>query len=101
MVNSDRNIVAKALFIDIIPISRPKTSVRSFPLARLSTFMTAKAIVLVLIPPPVELGEAPIHINSITKMIVENCSAPKSILLNPAVLGVVAVEKAITNFPIP
>lgn len=91
IVIRDKNIVAKARCCDIPLISRLNTSVRSLPRARLNTFNTATANVLVLMPPPVEFGEAPIHISRIINSTDENCKAPKSTLLNPAVCGVVAV----------
>ena len=61
------------------------------------TFNQAKASVVVLIPPPVDMGDAPIHI----KMMISNtdnsesCSMPKA--LNPAVRGVTDQKKAPTN----
>ena len=57
------------------------------------------AKVLVLIPPPVEAGEAPIHISKTVIMIVGVAKAVMSTVLNPAVLGVAAPNKALTNFP--
>ncbi|MNT91800.1 hypothetical protein D3C72_2329570 [compost metagenome] len=52
------------------------------------TAPTSIVNVVVLIPPPVELGDAPINIS----MIIKNCdacrSAPISRELAPAVLGV-------------
>ena len=57
------------------------------------------ANVLVLIPPPVEAGEAPTHINKKIIIKVEKCSWFISKVLKPAVLGVVAPKSAVTNFP--
>ena len=61
----------------------------------------AIAKVLVFTPPPVDWGEAPIHIKKKTIIRVGNAIAAVSIVLNPAVLGVVAPKKAVTIFPNP
>ena len=76
-------------------------SIEFLPLAILIKFKIAIAKVLVLIPPPVEVGEAPIHIKSKIRIIVENCSSEKLIVLNPAVLVVIETKAADTNFPKP
>ena len=78
-----------------------KISILVLPRAMLKMFNVAIANVLVLIPPPVDCGEAPIHISNITNMIVEKLSCEKSKVLNPAVLGVVAPKSAVTIFPKP
>src|SRR5690606_13335902 len=94
-------ITANALLTEISAISLLKISILLFPFARLIKLSVAMAKVLVLIPPPVDAGEAPIHINRIIIMMEEKCNWLKSIELNPAVLGVVAVNIAVTIFPIP
>ena len=65
----------------------------------LKMFNVAKAKVLVFIPPPVEAGEAPIHIKKITNNKVGTDSCVKSIVLNPAVLGVTALNAVDVIFP--
>nr|WP_257213670.1 hypothetical protein [Sphingobacterium sp. 1.A.4] len=67
MTNRDRVMVANALLMVISAISLLKISSLSFPRTRLRMFSTATANVLVLMPPPVEFGEAPTHIKKITK----------------------------------
>ena len=47
------------------------------------------AIVVVFIPPAVEPGEPPIIINEITSICPASLNAVKSVVLNPAVLGVI------------
>lgn len=97
----DRVIIANALLIDTSAISLLKTSTRDLPLARLIILSSAMAKVLVLIPPPVDWGEAPIHINIITNNSVGRYNAAVSMVLNPAVLGVVAPKRAVTILPKP
>ena len=55
IVTSERVMIANALLMEPWEISRPKTSILSFPLAMLTKFKVATANVVVLIPPPVEL----------------------------------------------
>ena len=62
-------------------------------------FKVAIANVLVLIPPPVEAGEAPIHINKIVNITVGKLKSAISKVLKPAVLGVTDPKKAVTIFP--
>ena len=73
----DKEIVAKALLTDISAISFLKTSIRSLPRARLIMFMVAMARVLVLIPPPVDAGDAPIHIKNNVVVVVVNLIVSK------------------------
>ncbi len=54
----DKVIIAKALRIEISAISLRKISTLDLPLARLNTLRNAMAKVFVLIPPPVDCGEA-------------------------------------------
>jgi len=96
----DKNTTAKALLKEFMEISLLYTSILSFPLAKLIKFITISAKVLVFIPPPVPAGDAPTHIkNSVSKMagVVMDI---KSTLLKPAVLGVVASNKAVIHLPI-
>src|SRR5690554_6213417 len=95
MIN-ERVIVANALRTEISAISLLHTSILLFPLARLKKLRVAMAKVLVLIPPPVEAGDAPIHISRNNSMMVEKLSALVSTVLKPAVRGVVAPKSAVT-----
>lgn len=95
---SEREIVAKARRTETLDISLLKTSMRDFPRAKLSIFNVAIAKVVVFIPPPVDNGAAPIHINSRTNIKLEKVNEPKSITENPAVLVVVAVKNAEIDF---
>ena len=101
MTNKDKDMVAKALRTEMSAISLRQISIFVFPFAKLKKFKVAIAKVLVLIPPPVEEGDAPIHINAMMIMIEEKCNSLKSIELKPAVRGVVAVKSAVTIFHIP
>ncbi len=92
-------MTAKARWIETGEISRLKASTRCFPRIILKIFNHATAIELVLIPPPVEAGEAPIHINKMVMRRVEICKADTFTTLNPAVLGVTALKNEIANFP--
>ena len=74
--------------------SSSKFSILVLPLAKLRMFRVAMAKVLVLIPPPVEAGDAPTHIRNKTIMVVGNSIDAGSMVLNPAVLGVVAPKSA-------
>ena len=92
-------MMAKALLTDTSAISLLKISIRDFPLAKLKILSNAMAKVLVLMPPPVDWGEAPIHIKSITIISVGKAIAAVSMVLKPAVRGVVAPKRAVTIFP--
>ena len=59
----------------------------------------AIASVLVLIPPPVEPGDAPTHIKKSISIIVGTVSTEISTVLNPAVRVVTELKKAVTIFP--
>lgn len=59
----------------------------------------ATASVLVLIPPPVEDGDAPTHIKNNMIRTVGILNAAVSTVLNPAVRVVTAPKKAVTIFP--
>ena len=63
--------------------------------------MLLRAIVkvVVLIPPPVDKGEAPIHIKNMVRTRVGAVSACMEKLLKPAVLQVVAPRKDTASFP--
>ena len=84
----DRTINAKDLLTVVEDISRLYTSNRDFPLATFKMLSSAIAKELVLIPPPVEPGEAPTHIKKITINTVGMLNAAVSIVLKPAVLVV-------------
>ena len=99
ITNTERTIIAKALLTVVEDISRLYTSSRDFPLAILKILSNAIAKELVLIPPPVELGEAPTHIRKITINRVGMLNAAVSTVLKPAVLVVTAPKKAVAIFP--
>src|SRR4030042_4266046 len=60
----------------------------SFPAKENQVYKISKPKVVVLIPPPVELGEAPINIRIIIKKRVAFCMLPMSMVLKPAVRAV-------------
>ena len=95
----ERTINAKALFTVVEDISRLYISSRDLPLATFNILRTAIAKELVLIPPPVELGDAPTHIRKIKINIVGILNSPVSTVLKPAVLVVTAPKNAVANFP--
>lgn len=95
----DKKIIADALRTETSDTSLLKISIRDLPFAKLKILRTAMAKVLVLIPPPVDCGEAPIHIKKNTIMSVGNINVAVLMELNPAVLGVVAPKRAVTTFP--
>src|SRR5690554_4340799 len=99
IATNDSETIANALRIEMSATSLLNISILSFPLAKLQKFKEAIAKVLVFIPPPVEAGEAPIHIKRKITINVEKFRLPKSMLLKPAVLGVEAVNNAVTIFP--
>jgi hypothetical protein len=99
MTRKDKKMVANALLTEISEISLRNNSKRVFPFDRLIKFNTEMAKTDVFIPPPVEAGEAPIHIKKMINKIVLNSRVEKSIELNPAVLGVVEVKRAVTILP--
>lgn len=101
ITTNDNDIIANALRTEISAISRLKISILDFPFAKLKIFNIAMAKVLVLIPPPVDCGEAPIHIKRKTIIKVGKAILAVSMVLNPAVLGVVAPKSAVTTFPNP
>lgn len=101
ITNNDNEITAKARLTEMSEISLLYTSILVFPLAKLQKLRVAMAKVLVFIPPPVEAGEAPIHIKRKIIMMVEKFKAVISTVLNPAVLGVVAPNNAVTTLPKP
>lgn len=101
MTKSDKEITAKALRTDTSAISLLNTSILDFPFAKLKKLSVAMANVFVFIPPPVEAGDAPTHISKKISIMVEKFKADISMVLKPAVLGVAAPKRAVTNFPIP
>ena len=66
----DNIIIEKDNRIDSEEISFLCISNLFFPLDKEMIFINANANVLVFIPPPVEAGDAPIHIKKIVKKIV-------------------------------
>ena len=64
------------------------------------TFKNAIVIVVVFIPPPVDKGEAPIHINRRVRNQVDGRREVRSTVLKPAVRGVTALKKDTASFPL-
>ena len=64
IIKTDKVITAKALRIESVENSVPEYSTLSLPRAMLIALSMATEKVLVLIPPPVLPGEAPIHISN-------------------------------------
>lgn len=62
-------------------------------------FINTKKVV-VLIPPPVEPGDAPINMIIINKIIVGTVNRVMSIMLKPAVLPEIVWNKIVPNFSI-
>src|SRR5690606_18885400 len=95
----DRAMMANALLTESLDIFRPKISSLSFPLARLTMLRSATAKVVVLIPPPVDPGEAPTHIKktAVASMGIEKL--PVSATLNPVARALLPVKKAATHLP--
>jgi len=67
-------------------------------LTRAIKFIIAMANVLVFIPPPVEAGEAPIHISIINISEVGIDNAAVSVVLKPAVRVVTDPKKKLSTF---
>src|SRR5690606_12080456 len=101
ITTKEREITAKALRTEISAISRRYTSIRVLPFASEIKLSVAIAKVLVLIPPPVDAGEAPIHIRRKINIVVEKFKEAISTVLKPAVRGVAAPNNAVTNLPNP
>lgn len=95
----ERAMMAKALLMESVDILRPKISSLSFPLAKLAMFRSATAKVVVLIPPPVEPGEAPTHIKKTAMASMGIEKPPASATLNPAVRALFPVKKAAIHLP--
>lgn len=70
MMNESR-ITAEALLSEDSAICLRYTSTCSFPFTRLKILRMLIANVLVLIPPPVDAGDAPIHIRSMMNNMVD------------------------------
>lgn len=100
MANIERTMSAKAFLMVELDISRLYISSLDLPLIILVMLRKAIAKELVFIPPPVEAGEAPIHIRKIVTIIVEIFSCAVSTVLNPAVLVVTEPKNAVTILPI-
>ena len=62
---NDMHKIANALEVDSLEILLPLNCILFFPFATAKMFRVANAKVLVFIPPPVEAGDAPIHIKNI------------------------------------
>src|SRR5690606_10670566 len=99
IANSDSIMIANALLTASFEIRRLKISKSSFPRARLMILRNATAKVVVLIPPPVDPGEAPIHISNMINITVGNVKLSILATLNPAVREDVPVKNAVTHFP--
>ena len=74
-------------------------SILSLPLERLTIFRVATINVVVLIPPAIEPGEPPIHINNIVNINEGMVNKLRSIVFKPPDLGVTAAKKELIIFP--
>ena len=92
-------IIANALKTDSLATLLVPISIFDLSLAIEKIFNVAIAKVVVLIPPPVEAGEAPIHIKKIINKIPGTVKLLISIVLKPAVLEVTDENIAVVNFP--
>ena len=99
MIINEIHKIAKARAVDSLEIRLPINCILLLPLATVMIFSVAKAKVLVFIPPPVEAGDAPIHIKNIINNNDGMVYVEKSMVLNPAVLGVMALKKLVVTFP--
>ena len=90
---------AEAKMIDRVRLTislgmvRLKTFTSSFPFKRFHIIITSSAALVVLTPPPVEPGEAPMNISASMRRIVALVRDPMSTVLKPAVLGVTDWKK--------
>lgn len=91
--------MANALLTVPLETSRVPISMWFLPLAIEKTLSVAIAKVVVLIPPPVDPGEAPIHISKMTNNSDGMAMAEKSTVLKPAVRGVTALKAAVVTLP--
>ena len=91
------NAEAKMIEIDRLTISlgtvRLKIFKSRFPYSRFHMSMTSRAALVVLTPPPVDPGEAPINIRTSIRRMVALVRAPISTVLNPHVRGVIDWKK--------
>src|SRR5690606_30782450 len=92
-------ITAKALILVSFVIRRLKSSRFSLPLAMLNMFRKEIAKVVILIPPPFEPGEAPIHIKKRAIIMDGKCNACIFTVEKPAERGVTLKKKADTVLP--
>src|SRR4030042_5424592 len=68
-----------------------------FPFNRFHKSITRRAALVVLTPPPVDPGEAPLNMRTTRRRIVGFASAPISTVLNPAVRGVTDWKREARN----
>ena len=99
MVINEIHKIAKAREVDSDEILLPNNWILLFPLATAKIFSVANAKVLVFIPPAVEAGEPPIHIKKMINKSEGTFIWVKSTALNPAVLGVTALNDAAVILP--
>src|SRR5690606_1421540 len=99
MVKKESKIIANALLTESPDTFRPKISRLSLPFARLIMLRTAIANVVVLIPPPVDPGEAPIHIRNIMTSRVGKDWPAVFETLKPAVRALFPLKNAAIHFP--
>ena len=95
----DNRMMAYALLIFSFGICRLNISTFFFPFKVLKILLQAIVNVVVFIPPPVDKGDAPIHIRNIVRRMVGVESKCIGIILNPAVRGVAAPKNEKANFP--
>ena len=94
----ERNIIDKTLITVVLPISLLPIISCCRPLILFQTDRNAIANVVVLIPPPVEPGDAPIHIRIIITKTVGYPQSEISVILKPAVLALTLPKNEIINF---
>src|SRR5690554_6020280 len=99
MASKESAMIAKALLVASGAMRRLNISRCSLPRARLRIFSIATAKVVVLMPPPVEPGDEPIHIIATMTSNVLNESVDTSTLAKPAERGVLPIKNAVTHLP--
>ena len=99
MIISDKEMMAKALLTEDCSISLWAKCIFCLPVKECQIFKTATAKVLVFIPPPVDAGDAPTHINIMVKKMTGVLNPAISTVLKPAVRGDTDPKKETTNFP--
>jgi hypothetical protein len=94
----ERKMIARTLLIVPEPISLFPITRLCRPLILLYADLKATANVVVFIPPPVDPGEAPIHIRNIIRKMVGYPQSVMSTILKPAVLELTLPKKDTISF---